>query len=123
MIIGIGIDIVEIERIKKVFEKRGARFTEKIFTKHELEYSGKFIDPFTHLAARFSAKEAYYKCIGEGVLYFNEIEVLNETNGKPFIRLYGKTLEKWNKIGSPQILISLTHTNYTASAVVILELK
>lgn len=121
MIIGVGIDIVDVERIENVFESRDDKFLKKIFTDMELEYCRKFTDTFVHLAARFSAKEAYYKCIGWGVLHFNEIEVLNEKTGKPYLVLHGKTLELWEKLGSPKTHISLTHTPSVGSAVVILE--
>ncbi len=123
MIIGIGIDIIEVERIKKVFEKRDKKFLEKIFTKSELKYSYSFKNPFVHIAARFCSKEAYYKSIGEGVLHFNEIEVLNYPTGKPFVNLYGNTLDQWEKLGSPLIHVSLSHTETMASAVICLEIN
>jgi holo-[acyl-carrier protein] synthase len=121
MVIGTGIDIIEVERIKKVFEKRDETFLKKIFTQKELDYSFQFKNAFPHLAARFSAKEALYKSIGFGVIHFCEIEVLNEQSGKPYLVLHGETKERWEALGSPNLLISLSHTNTMASAVVILE--
>jgi holo-[acyl-carrier protein] synthase len=121
MVIGTGIDIIEVDRIKKVFEKRGEKFLKKIFTQNELDYSFQFRESYPHLAARFSAKEALYKSIGFGVIHFGDIEVLNELSGKPYVVLHGETKERWEKLGSPAIHISLSHTNTMASAVVILE--
>jgi len=121
MIVGIGIDVIEIERIKKVFQNKSEKFLKKVFTDIELEYSFKMKNPYLHLAARFCSKEAYYKSIGEGVLIFNEIEVENGKNGKPFINLYGKTKDLWESIGYPKIHLSLSHTETVATAVVVLE--
>lgn len=121
MIIGIGSDVIEIDRIQKVFEKREKMMREKVFTPTEWDYCFKFKEPFTHLAARFSAKEAYYKCIGRGVIRFNEIEVENDETGKPHINLYGETKKLWEEHGSPKIHVTLTHNKIVANAVVILE--
>lgn len=121
MVIGVGLDVIEIERIKKVFEKRSEKFIKKIFTQGELDYSFKFKEPYTHLGARFSAKEAFYKALSQGVIHFGEIEVYNLPNGKPEIRLHGKTRLLWEKAGSPKAHLSLSHNNSIASAVVVLE--
>lgn len=121
MILGIGTDIIEVDRIKKVFEKRGEKFLQKIFTAEELEYSRGFKNSYQHLAARFSSKEAYYKSVGEGILIFNEIEVKNEITGKPYIVVHGKTREKWESLGKPNIHLSLSHTDLAATAFVVLE--
>ncbi|OHD62158.1 MAG: holo-[acyl-carrier-protein] synthase [Spirochaetes bacterium GWF1_49_6] len=121
MIIGVGIDIIEIERIQNVFAKRGEKFIKRVYTGDELKYCHTFSEQFTHLAARFSAKEAYYKAVGAGVLAFHEIEVYNLPTGKPEIRLHGKTREQWEGLGSPRIHVSLSHNRLMASAVVVLE--
>lgn len=123
MVIGVGIDIIEIERIRKVFEERGEKFIKKIYTGNELEYSFRFKDPYTHLAARFSAKEAYYKAVGFGVIRFGEIETLNLDSGKPVMRLHGQTREQWESLGSPGIHLSLSHNNLMGCATVVLEKK
>ncbi len=122
MILGVGTDIIEIERIHKVFEQRGEKFRDRVFTTLEWDYCFTYKEPFTHLAARFAAKEAYYKCLGYGVLAFHEIEVFNHPTGKPEIRLHGGTLEQWQQAGSPLIHISLSHNKLVANAVVILEI-
>ena len=121
MVLGLGIDVIEIERIRKVFDKRGEKYIKKIFTEREIEYSYKHKEPYLHLAGRFSSKEAYYKSVGFGVLSFGEIEVANEETGKPYIILHGKTLAQWEEIGRPNIHLSLSHTDTVAAAVVVLE--
>lgn len=121
MVLGVGIDLIETERIRKVFEKRGQAFLEKVFTSKEVDYAFGFKDPFTHLAARFAAKEAYYKCLGKGTLRFSEIEVQQLPTGKPYLVLHGKTRELWLSEGSPDIHLSLTHHRSSAAAVVVLE--
>lgn len=121
MVLGVGMDLIETDRIRKVFEKRGRDFLEQVFSAGELDYSFGFKDPFPHLAARFAAKEAYFKCFGKGVLRFAEIEVRQTENGKPFLELHGKTLELWASEGSPSIHLSLTHHQTSAAAVVVLD--
>lgn len=123
MVIGVGIDLIEVERIERVFSSKKREYFEKIFTPIEIDYSFKMKHPFLHLAARFCAKEAYYKAVGEGILIFKEIEVRNNKNGKPFINLYGKTREKWRVIGEPEIFVSLSHSKNVAGAIVILDKK
>ncbi|MEJ5285064.1 MAG: holo-ACP synthase [Brevinematia bacterium] len=121
MIVGIGIDVIEISRIEKVFNEE--KKLEKVFTEEEIRYSFSNKEPYLHLAARFCAKEAYYKCLGKGVIHFNEIETRRMENGKPYIVLYGKTKEIWENAGSPDIFVSLSHSKTVATAVVILEKK
>jgi holo-[acyl-carrier protein] synthase len=121
MICGIGVDVIEIERVMKVVEKHSEKVIKRIFTQAELDYSYRFSNPFTHLAARFSAKEAFYKAMGFGVIRFAQIEVYNTENGKPEIRLHGETREQWKEIGSPKIHLSLSHNNLVAVATVVLE--
>ncbi len=121
MIIGIGIDLIEIERIEKVFTEK--KKLEKVFTEEEIRYSFSNKEPYLHLAARFCAKEAYYKCIGKGAIHFKEIEIRKMENGKPYIVLHGKTKEIWESVGSPSIFVSLSHSKTVATAVVVLEKK
>lgn len=121
MIVGIGIDVIEILRIEKVFKEQ--KKLKKIFTEEEIRYSFSNKEPYLHLAARFCAKEAYYKCIGKGTIHFNEIETRRMENGKPYIVLYGKTKESWDEAGSPNIYVSLSHSKTVATALVILEKK
>lgn len=122
MIYGIGTDIIEVARIKDAIQKYGSRFLDRIYTKIEQEYCESFNDnKYLHYAARFAAKESFSKAIGTGITQgfkFNEIGVVNESNGKPRVILYGSLLEKW---GQFKIEVSLSHTQTDAVAFVTLE--
>lgn len=121
MVLGVGIDVIEIERIKKVLEKRNDEQIKKIFTDKEITYCKKYKDSIPHFAARFAAKEAFYKALSKGIIHFSEIEILNYENGKPYIELHGKTKILFEEIGSPNIFVSLSHSDTIATAIVIIE--
>ncbi len=116
MIIGTGVDIVEVARIKKSLEKYSTRFEEKIFTKEEVLYCQARAEPSIHFAARFAAKEAVMKCLGTGMdqeISFKDIEVTNLKTGKPLVTLSGKGKEIAKRLEIKTIHISLSHdTNY-----------
>jgi len=119
MIKGVGIDIIEIKRIKGVMEKFGERFFNRILTEKEIEYCKKFSKPELHFAGRFASKEAYSKSIGTGIskdFGWKDIEILNDERGKPYIR---HTVE--NRFSGYKFHISISHTDEYASAVVICE--
>jgi holo-[acyl-carrier protein] synthase len=107
-----GTDIVEIGRIKKAVEKSVA-FAKKVFTTVELDYcDSKKTGRFSSMAARFAAKEAVAKALGSGFgenVSHNEIEIINDKNGKPHARLSGGTLDFFNSIGAVKTEISLSH--------------
>lgn len=122
MIIGVGIDIVEVIRIKEALEKWGDRFLKRVFTDKELLYARKKRFSHENLAARFSCKEAVLKSFGDtrvGIPLKN-IEILNNQKGKPEVFLHNeaKQFAKKNHIG--QIIISMSHTsNYAVSNAVL----
>ncbi len=122
MIKGIGIDIVEVERIREAIEKYKDRFRDKIFTEEEINYSMEFKGKeHVHLAARFSVKEAFSKAIGTGITQgfrFREISVRNLPSGEPILILSGNMREKY---GQYQFHISISHTDTNAVAVVVME--
>lgn len=122
MIYGIGTDIIEVERIREAIQKYGSRFLNRIYTKVEQEYCESFNEnKFLHYAARFAAKEAFSKAIGTGITQgfkFNEIGVVNQSNGKPNIVLYGGLFQKW---GEYIIQVSLSHTHTNAIAFITIE--
>ncbi|MGB9702138.1 MAG: holo-ACP synthase [Candidatus Kapaibacteriota bacterium] len=124
MIKGLGIDIVEVERIQTAVEKYADKFLNRIYTKEEIEYSESFKNKkYVHLAARFAVKEAFSKAIGTGITQgfkFNEICTINEESGEPKIILDGNMKEKY---GDYSFLVSISHTDSTAVAVVIMEEK
>ncbi len=121
MIIGIGIDIVEIKRIQEAAERFGSRFIQRIFTRGEIAYCESRLNRFQHYAVRFAAKEALLKALGSGLrdgFAWGDIEVINDKLGKPGISGAGKMKQI---LLSSQVHVSLTHTETVGAAVVILE--
>lgn len=118
-VIGIGIDIVDIKRFRLVVEKRGAGFLTKIFTLKELEHAGNKRNFHAHMAGKFAAKEAVKKALPEGSrigLNWPDIEVLNHTDGKPYINLYGQALEIMKDFNLTRVLVSVSHTDDIATS-------
>ncbi len=123
MIIGTGIDIIEVDRIAARVG-RDSGFKEMVFSKDEMKYCDAKALPFEHYAARFAAKEAFLKAVGSGWdsgLNWNEIEVLNEAGGKPVLYISGMTKERLLPLGIRVIHVSLSHLKSMATAIVILE--
>jgi holo-[acyl-carrier protein] synthase len=110
--LGVGIDLIEIERVERALERR-PRLAERLFTPAELAYSRERARPGRHLAARFAAKEAVIKALGQGVP-LSQIEVVS--GEPPKLRLHGRAAEA---AGDTEIAISLTHSDETAAAVAI----
>src|ERR1700750_2238564 len=123
MIIGTGIDIIEVERIAlRVGRDNG--FKELVFSKDEMNYCDAKASPFEHYAARFAAKEAFLKAVGRGWdsgLQWNEIEIVHEAKGKPSLRISGTTEKMLAPMGIRVIHLSLSHLKSMATAIVILE--
>jgi holo-[acyl-carrier protein] synthase len=123
MITGVGIDLVEVERVAvKIGKEIG--FRELVFSKKEIAYCEKKTNKFEHYAARFAAKEAFLKAIGTGWqkdTAFNEIEITNNTDGKPEIFFLGKTAATIAGMTLGKIFVSLTHIKTMAIAMVIIE--
>lgn len=116
---GIGIDIVEIERIRGSLEDFGEKFIQRLFTAEEQVYCESHRQPALHYAARFAAKEAVSKALGTGIgkeVAFTEIEVIKKPSGEPQVELSGKAAEFAQKNGISCIKISLTHTEHYAAA-------
>lgn len=122
MIFGIGIDLIETERIA---DRIGdAAFLNRLFTKGEQEYCGQFPDPAPYYAARFAAKEAFTKALGigwEGILSFQDVEVVHASNGRPEISLSEQAKTLIGTMGIKNIHLSLSHIKAIAEAIVILE--
>ncbi len=122
MIIGIGTDIIEVERIKNICEKYGKHFLNRIYTPIEQEYCESFNDTkYLHYAARFAMKESFSKAIGTGItrgFKFKEVGIVNEKSGQPRVVLDGQLKEKW---GHCKIHVSLSHTEDNAVAYLIIE--
>lgn len=116
----IGTDIEEIGRVKQLCERWGDRFLNRIFTLHEIGYCNSLADKYGSIAARFAAKEAILKAIGTGLsqgIRWKDIEILNNKNGKPIVKLHGKAREFADE---ENVLISLSHarTYVVAMAVI-----
>ena len=123
MISGTGIDIIEISRIKNAVIRWKDSFLKRIFTENEINYSQARKFSYQHLAARFAAKEAVLKAIGDSSIHqinLREVEVLNDKSGKPFIRLSGAAKKIKEKKKISEIIISMSHTHKLAVASAIL---
>jgi len=116
----IGNDILEIERVRHCIEEYGTRFLDRIFTKKEQSYCLAFRDAAPHFAGRFCAKEAIVKALGTGigkVVGWQDLEILNDPQGKPHVFLSEKALQHFNH---PRILISISHCKKYVSTVALL---
>jgi len=114
----VGVDIVEIARIKTAIERWGNSFLERVYTQPELELYGK--NP-SSLAARFSGKEAVIKALDCRSIGLSEIEILSDNGGKPIVRLYGRAQQQSEDMGFSNITISLSHCREYAVACAIGE--
>jgi holo-[acyl-carrier protein] synthase len=119
MVKGIGIDIIQVSRIKNLMEKYGEKFFKRILTENEISYCKKFPNPEVHFAGRFASKEAYSKSIGTGIsrdFKWQDIEILNDERGKPYIHHIVE-----NEFSHFKFQISISHTKDYGAAVVIRE--
>ncbi len=124
MVLGVGIDVVEVTRIRAAWERHGARFMERILVPAELAYCASQPDPAPSLAARFAAKEAVSKAFGTGIggqLGWHDIEILRLESGQPSVRLLGKGAELLSARGGRTVHVSLTHAVAYAAAVAVVE--
>jgi holo-[acyl-carrier protein] synthase len=116
--LGVGVDIVEIERVAGVVARWGGRFLERVYTAAELTYCR---GRTPELAARFAGKEAIAKALGTGIrgLSWREMEILADPLGKPIVRLHGRAGQRALAIGLSQFAISLSHSRDFAVAMVV----
>ena len=124
MIVGTGVDIAEVDRIRAAIERFGDRFVRRIFTAAEIAYVERKANRFERYAARFAAKEAGMKAIGTGWrrgVRWQDFEVANLPSGKPTLRLHGVAARVADKLGVRNVSLSLTHTAELGMAHVILE--
>ncbi|GIU80462.1 MAG: holo-[acyl-carrier-protein] synthase [Bryobacteraceae bacterium] len=124
MILGTGIDLAEVARIREAVERYGTRFLERVFTPGEIAYVETKANRFERYAARFAAKEAGMKAIGtgwRGGVRWQDFEVRNRRSGRPELLLHGVAAEVARRMGVERIHLSLTHTETVAQAFVILE--
>jgi len=124
MIVGIGTDIVSVERLARLRGERGDRFLKLVFTPGELEHCAGKAGLDQRLAVRFAAKEATMKALGTGWrkgVQFTQIEVRAQKSGKPELILTGDALRRAEQLGAKAFHVSLSHERQNAVAVVILE--
>jgi len=124
MIVGTGVDLAEVPRIRSSIERYGARFIDRIYTPAEIAYVERKANRYERYAARFAAKEAGMKAIGTGWrrgVRWQDFEVANLPTGKPTLRLHGVAAQVALRLGVKNISLSMTHTAELAMAHVILE--
>lgn len=124
MILGAGIDLCEVPRIRASIERYGRRFLDRVFTAAEIAFVESKANRYERYAARFAAKEAGMKAIGTGWrkgVRFRDFEVANMPSGKPTLRFHGEAAEFASRLGVRRVTVSLTHTATQGIAFVILE--
>lgn len=122
MIIGIGIDLLEVEKIER--STQSEVYLRKVFTEHEIADCTSVANSAERFAGKFAAKEAFMKAIGKGIrqeVWFTQIEVLNRENGQPFIQANGEAQISLIELDVKNIHVSITHAKHHAAAVVVLE--
>jgi holo-[acyl-carrier protein] synthase len=124
MILGVGIDIIEVARIAASYEKFGDRFVKRILLPDEIAYCRSHKNPAPFLAARFAAKEAISKAFGTGIcarLGWQDMEIRRKKSGEPFGVLHGKGKKLFKSRRAKRLLVSLSHTQIYAAATAVLE--
>jgi holo-[acyl-carrier protein] synthase len=124
MILGVGIDLIEVSRIEASYEKFGERFVNRILLPAEIGYCLTHKKPGPFLAARFAAKEAISKAFGTGIgaqLGWHDMEIRRKKSGEPYVVMHGKGDELLKQRNARAVLISLSHTQAHATAIAILE--
>ena len=126
MILGLGIDVIEVARVTNALGKYGERIENRVFTPGERSDCSRRVDRDLALAARFAAKEACLKALGTGWaggVSFRQVEVRRDAAGRPSLRLHGRAAEEARRLGVTEIHVSLSHQPGVAVAVVVLEGK
>jgi holo-[acyl-carrier protein] synthase len=117
MILGTGVDITEVSRLKKAIEKWGSSFLSRVFTATEIKNAKKRASYYQHLAGRFAAKEAVFKAVGDKDLGWQDLEILNDEDGKPYCLFTG------NRGKTLDVHISISHVKNYAVANAVAEKK
>jgi len=124
MILGVGIDIIEVARIQRSHEKYGGRFLERILLPNEIAYCLSHRSAAPHIAVRFAAKEAISKAFGTGIgreLSWHDMEIGRHESGAPFVVMHGKGNDLFRSRTADKLHITLSHTEQHATAFAILE--
>jgi holo-[acyl-carrier protein] synthase len=125
-VLGIGVDLVECARIQHSMDRFGDRFLHRVFTEGEIAYSMSMKFPARHLAARFAGKEAVSKAFGTGIgkaMGWRDIDIQKKPSGEPFLVFSGGAQDVAAKRGVTSALITLSHTEHQAMAVIVLDGK
>jgi holo-[acyl-carrier protein] synthase len=125
VIVGVGIDAVDIDRVQRMLADKGDRLLRRLFTPEELSYLSTKVAPAQHLAVRIAAKEAAYKALAGNDLArgigWREVEVFSRGDGAPQLRLHGRAADRYAELSATCLHVSLTHSAATAVAIVIVE--
>jgi holo-[acyl-carrier protein] synthase len=124
MIVGLGVDIAEVQRVREAIERQGERLLKRLFTEKERAYCEKFKNKYERYAGRFAVKEAAMKALGTGWsrgVRWVDIEVVREAAGKPTLELRGEAKRIADKLKVKNIAVTITHTASQALAQVIFE--
>ena len=125
MIVGLGIDLIEISRIERMLERKGERMLARLFTDGERAYCVRMRAPAKHFAVRLAAKEAAFKALSgtdaAREIGWTDLEVVTDSHGRPALCLHGRAGSRATELGVVRTHLSLTHSNVSAGAVVILE--
>ncbi len=124
MIVGLGIDLVDVARMERLLERHPERAPARLFTDEERSHCGGRASPAECLAARFAAKEAFLKALGTGYgtgIAWREIEVRSSPRGRPSLRISGLAARELQRLGGSRVHLSFTHEGGYAVAIVLLE--
>jgi holo-[acyl-carrier protein] synthase len=125
VIVGLGVDVVDIARVKRLLDRYPSRAVTKLFTARETEYAGTRPQPARHYAVRLAAKEAAFKALAGNELArgiaWREIEVLPASGGPPGLVLHGRAAERAAQLGASRLWLSMSHADHSAVACVVLE--
>jgi holo-[acyl-carrier protein] synthase len=125
VIVGVGIDLVDIARMQRLLDAKGDRALTRLFTQHEVRYAMGRAEPARHLAARVAAKEAAFKALsgsaGARAIGWRDMEVVVGTDGRPALCLHGRAECRASELAVAHAWLTITHSVATAAAVVVLE--
>jgi holo-[acyl-carrier protein] synthase len=124
MIIGIGVDIVEVERVERLLDRHGERFLRRVFTEAEGTYAARSVRAAERLAGRFAVKEAVLKALGTGKsqgIFWRDVETVPGPLGKPVVKLHGAARTYMEKLRGDTVHVTIAHDGGRAVAFVIIE--
>ncbi len=126
MLHSIGMDLIEIGRIRRAIDRKGDRFLNRIYTPAEIAYCDSKIARHINYAGRWAAKEAVLKAFGmgmRGVYSWQEVEIINDSMGRPEVHLGSRLLSEFDRMGGKTILVSISHCHDHATAIAAIEKK